>query len=666
MANDLIVRILGDTKGLEKSFAKANQATATFGRNVESTGKQADIAAKRVSGFAKGAAAGFGGAIAFNAGLNALRSVIGAATESEQAIVQTNVALENAGKSWAEYGKQIEKAIQEQSKLGFDDEALLRTFSQFVRTTGEVTEALRLNNIAMDVARQRGTDLEQAATLVNKAALGQAGALRRLGIDTEGVTDKVELLALLERKFAGAAEAASNSAVGAQDRFKVSVENAEEALGTVLLPTITRLADQLAAATEAGITLGKALGALGRIKVPPILIRLRLVDDSGRLGSLLGKAKDAFMQGAETQFPGLAFVNELMKLLEEPPPPPDTAGAAKAFDSYFDSFLESLEGDLDKSVDRANNKLKSFGEKGFKALEVNELGATLKRQFDSALEALSLVFDRAEFSGNDRAALAALDKTEALIRKRIQAQGHTNELERQLFDVERQRAAILDNQKAQAKENAAKAKDLARETKEAAREAARAAREAQQALTQRRQFLALGLSPEGNKPTPTVGNLEKQLGQLLGRDDLTKSARQRLKSIGRVLAGAIGDVKEPTRAAIRDLFQTIRDEFDKGGKQGGPLTKTTGLNTKKILEGLGLTPEAERELRQRLSGFNSAGIANAGNRPTGGGFVGGQQPVVVNTTVVLDGEKVGRSTTRHQQKDKRRNPKAKRGPRSGI
>jgi hypothetical protein len=237
-------------------------------------------------------------------------------------------------------------------------------------------------------------------------------------------------------------------------------------------------------------------------------------------------------------------------------------------------------------------------------------------------------------------------------------------------------AAVIGTQR-QIKENADAARKAAAAAEKAARAeaeatrkadaaAAKARREAQQAIEQARQFRAIGLSPEGNKPTPTIGNLQKQLRSLLGRDDLTKAARGQLKNIGKVLSDPIRKATDETRAAIRDLFDTIRSEFDKGGKQGGPLTKTTGLNTKKILEGLGLTPEAERELRQRLSGFNSAGIANAGNRPTGGGFVGGQQPVVVNTTVVLDGEKVGRSTTRHQQKDKRRNPKAKRGPRSGL
>ena len=133
MANDLIVRILGDTKGLERSFARANQATATFGRNVESTGNKVDKSAKQFGALARGAATGFVGA----AVISELKTFATLAAESQQVLGQTRVALETTGKSWAQYGDVIEQTVEKQSRLGFDDEALLRTFSLFVRTTGE-------------------------------------------------------------------------------------------------------------------------------------------------------------------------------------------------------------------------------------------------------------------------------------------------------------------------------------------------------------------------------------------------------------------------------------------------------------------------------------------------------------------------------------------------
>jgi hypothetical protein len=136
-----------------------------------------------------------------------------------------------------------------------------------------------------------------------------------------------------------------------------------------------------------------------------------------------------------------------------------------------------------------------------------------------------------------------------------------------------------------------------------------------------------------------------------------------LAGVGKVLSGALGKVTLETRQKIVELFQTIRSTFEDQSK--GPLTKTTSLNTSKILAGLGLTPDLTRELRSRLSEFNSAGVALAGT-PAGSvgafGMLVPAQPTTVNTTVELDGRVVARNTTKHQQVRSRRNPPQKRGP----
>ena len=188
-------------------------------------------------------------------------------------------------------------------------------------------------------------------------------------------------------------------------------------------------------------------------------------------------------------------------------------------------------------------------------------------------------------------------------------------------------------------------------------------------LEQARQFRLIGLSPSGGEITPTTGNLFKQLTQLdksLVGEDVPTKLTNRLAGVRKALAKGLGDLKEPTRAAIRDLFETIRSEFEKGTKEGGPLTKTTSINTNRILDGLGIGPEAERELRARLAGVNSAGRMLGGKQRATGNFVGGPATVVQsNTTVTLDGEVVGRSTKRSSEKDSRRNPKQKVGPWAG-
>jgi hypothetical protein len=128
----------------------------------------------------------------------------------------------------------------------------------------------------------------------------------------------------------------------------------------------------------------------------------------------------------------------------------------------------------------------------------------------------------------------------------------------------------------------------------------------------------------------------------------------------------VNKATEETRQAIREMFATIRGELDDGLK--GPLTATSGLNTKKIIDGLGLDAVTAQEIRSRLSGFNTAGRALAGatqsNFVPGAALGVGLGAIVVenHNTLEVDGEVVARSVTRSQQKTRRRNPQQKRGP----
>lgn len=295
------------------------------------------------------------------------------------------------------------------------------------------------------------------------------------------------------------------------------------------------------------------------------------------------------------------------------------------------------------------------------ALAVDRVGLALQ----SAQGTQTLTDDIAAY----RQIGAALAAQEAAIRAQLKGHEDNLALQRQLITVQGQRIqnenalnAAIAQQTANQQQAAAAAREARLEAARAAREAAAAAQKARRDAEQRRQFRALGLSPEGSKPIPTIDNLTKQLNQL---DSKITGGRQQgvLNAIRRVLTDPVHKATEETRAAIRDLFAAIRGELDSGLK--GPITKTSGLNTKKIIEGLGLTPEQAQEVRSRLSGFNTAGRALAAASTATIGPQGfGDIPVnvTVNAPVYIDGEQVSRSVTKHQQKATRRNPKQKRGP----
>jgi hypothetical protein len=167
-----------------------------------------------------------------------------------------------------------------------------------------------------------------------------------------------------------------------------------------------------------------------------------------------------------------------------------------------------------------------------------------------------------------------------------------------------------------------------------------------------------------------VANLRKQFASLtdrLGTDPaLSSKLKSQFEGVGKLLSGSLGKVTEESRSAIVELFETIRGTFDKeSSKTKGPLTKTTTLNTNAILQGLGLSPEDERNLKARLSHFNSAGIARAG---AGQGVTraGAQREITVNVPdIFIDGRKVTSNVSGHQARNRRRNPSQRRGPNVG-
>ena len=118
----------------------------------------------------------------------------------------------------------------------------------------------------------------------------------------------------------------------------------------------------------------------------------------------------------------------------------------------------------------------------------------------------------------------------------------------------------------------------------------------------------------------------------------------------------------------RDYLHLIKavNGGDAKEKIQGPLTRNSVFQANKIIEGLGLTPDMERIIRQRVNSFNNADVKMPRfNAPTA--RASGQPIVVENhNTFMIDSDVLTRYVTRSQQKTQRRNPVQKRGPNRGI
>lgn len=265
----LKVELTGDSSHLERTLRKAEYQLQRFGKNTSTVAGAGGLG--KTSAFGGLASRGNLMAAGGAAAALGLRTAINAQREAEVVLGQTSVAVENAGISWQRNAGRIDEAANRISKASaFDDEAVLQSFQVFVRGQKDVGKSLELAALAADVARGRYTSLESATQLVNKAAMGQVGALRRAGIQIDKNASATEALDALQRAYGGSAEKYANSAAGAQDRLNVALENLAESAGSLVAPAIEEMANNLTIAAEAANGLGSALSSLGAVELPII------------------------------------------------------------------------------------------------------------------------------------------------------------------------------------------------------------------------------------------------------------------------------------------------------------------------------------------------------------------------------------------------------------
>jgi hypothetical protein len=284
-----------------------------------------------------------------------------------------------------------------------------------------------------------------------------------------------------------------------------------------------------------------------------------------------------------------------------------------------------------------------------KADRTKKAAERARKAYESLLDALDLRLDRARETRTFRDDLAVLRDREQAVRNRIRVEGNTTELERELFQIQQDRA------------------DIAQQMADHQREVAEKFRAAQKAS----QFEALGLTAEGTERVAGVGVLRRRLAnlreQLKGTTLDTEKTRSQLERIAKVLSGQFGAVGRDVRSAILDMFKTISDSLDEGSKKVTPHTAFQKTGIGKLIEGIGLSAEEIKALRQRMAqvgpggtvpgeGFGAFGLPIAG---AGGG----------GTTIVINGMTVeardADAFIREVQKKAQRSAGSRRGPRAG-
>lgn len=203
--------------------------------------------------------------------------------------------------------------------------------------------------------------------------------------------------------------------------------------------------------------------------------------------------------------------------------------------------------------------------------------------FDGLMDAFSLDLERAQSTKNLGDDLRVLADTETAIKKRIAAEGKTVELERRLFEIQRERADIRQRQQ----------EELASQR-------------------QRRQLRLLGLDASGGDLAPSIGTLRKRfaaIGDAIKGTFLdTNKTRSLMQNVRNLLRGQLGKLGEDMRRKLKEILGDLNQQL-KDASREGPKTEFAKRGVEALAAGLGLTPEQIKELRQRFARLGPGGSA---------------------------------------------------------
>jgi uncharacterized protein YcfJ len=230
----LKLALLADTKDFISGLDKADKETRSFSDKLGGALKTGALAFA-----ALGAAAG---AAAITIGVQAVKAAI----EDEKSQLSLAKTLENTTKATKDQIKSVEEYIKKTSLAkGVTDDQLRPSLDRLVRSTGDVTKAQKLQQLALDISAGTGKDLSTVTEALGKAYDGNLGALKRIGVPLDEAIVKSKdfnkAQEVLAKTFAGQSDVAANSFAGRMERVKIAIDEAKESIGAALLPILEKL-----------------------------------------------------------------------------------------------------------------------------------------------------------------------------------------------------------------------------------------------------------------------------------------------------------------------------------------------------------------------------------------------------------------------------------------
>lgn len=230
----LKLSILADVDQLKKSLASADD-------DVKSSASKIGDFSKKV-GLAFAAAGAAAGAYAVKLAVDGVKSAI--ADEAAQSRLATT--LRNVVGASNDQIKAVEAQILKSQLLyGVTDEDLRPSLDRLIRSTKDVSEAQRLQALALDISAGSGKSLEAVSNALAKAHDGNFAAVKKLGVSIDENIIKTKdydaLTAALAATFKDQASVQAETFQGKMDRLKQAINEGKETVGSFILDAITPL-----------------------------------------------------------------------------------------------------------------------------------------------------------------------------------------------------------------------------------------------------------------------------------------------------------------------------------------------------------------------------------------------------------------------------------------
>jgi hypothetical protein len=223
----VVAHIKADISDYENALKKAKEEASIFGQEI---GTVASVLGKLTIA---------GTLAAVTIGTIFTKQSIDAAADAQVQVMKFNTIMKNSVGTTKAVSDAITKYSKTVTKLGFDDEEAALSTARFFQRTGDLTQSIMLNNIAMDLARDKNMSLTDAQRMVGLVQSGNGRILKQYGIDLKETATPMEAIIQLQGLLKDSAKNYSETYAGSMEVFKAEFTNFKEVIGSQLLPILT-------------------------------------------------------------------------------------------------------------------------------------------------------------------------------------------------------------------------------------------------------------------------------------------------------------------------------------------------------------------------------------------------------------------------------------------